>query len=117
MDNITVTCKKVRGGYVATATDGRKTTTNIVPHPEPKYAKRIVERLFRDGTFDSIIPYPLDENEMSGGSWVEFPDSDIEVKSQCTSRPDSFFNSYWFAVVTVLVFLGAIFLTNSCLGL
>jgi len=116
MSEITVRTEKVPGGYIAIATDGHQ-YTKVRPQKNAADAERLAVKLFRKGIIDLVIPYPLDENEMSGGSWVEFDDSDIEVKSQSTSRPDSFFNSYWFVVVTILAFVGLILLTNRVLGL
>ena len=116
MGKITVKIEKVSGGYTAIATDGHQ-FTKVRPQKHAADAKRLAVKLFKKGVIDWVIPYPLDENEMSGGSWVEFDDNDIEVKSQCTSRPDSFFNSYWFVVVTILAFIGLILLTNRVLGL
>ena len=34
-----------------------------------------------------------------------------------SSTGNDFGNSYWFGLLVVVLFLGAIFLTNSCLGL
>ena len=116
MAKITVKIEKVSGGYVATATDGHQ-FTKVSPQKKAVDAERLAVKLFKKGIIDWVIPYPLDENEMNGGAWVEFDDSDIEVKSQCTSRPNSFFNSYWFVVVTILAFIGLILLTNRVLGL
>lgn len=111
MADITVRIEEVPGGYIAIATDGHQ-YTKVRPQKKAEDAERLAVKLFKKGIVDLVIPYPLDENEISGGSWVEFPDSDIEVKSQCTSRPDSFFNSYWFGVVVVLIFLFLVFVVR-----
>jgi len=116
MGKVTVKIEKVSGGYTAIATDGHQ-FTKVLPQKKAVDAERLAVKLFRNGIIDWVVPYEQSENEMSGGSWVEFDDSDIEVKSQSTSRPDSFFNSYWFVVVTILAFIGLILLTNRVLGL
>lgn len=59
--------------------------------------------------------HELSESELSNGSHAN--ETDIIDAVNSTSTGDSFFNSYWVIPVTVLVFLAAIFLTNSCLGL
>lgn len=58
---------------------------------------------------------PMMESELSNASHANA--TDIIEAMNTTSRPDSFFNSYWVVPVTIIVFLAAIFLTNSCLGL
>lgn len=111
MAEITVKIEEVPGGYIAIATDGHQ-YTKVRPQKNAADAKRLAVKLFKNGIIDWVVPYEQNENEMSGGSWVEFLDSEIEVKSQCTSRPDSFFNSYWFGVVVVLIFLFLVFVVK-----
>mgnify|MGYP003464280245 CR=1 FL=1 len=55
------------------------------------------------------------ETPLSGGSHAN--ETDIIEALNSTSTGNSFFNSYWFGLLVVVVFLAAIFLTNSCLGL
>lgn len=62
-----------------------------------------------------VHQHELSESELSNGSHAN--ETDIIEAMNATSSPNSFFNSGWFIVVTIIVFLAAIFLTNSCLGL
>ena len=55
------------------------------------------------------------EAEDSNGSYAN--ETDIIEALNSTSTGNDFGNSYWFGVLVVVIFLGAIFLTNSCLGL
>lgn len=50
------------------------------------------------------------ESELSNASHAN--ETDIIEAMNTTSRPDSFFNSYWFAALVVAAFLLAVFLTN-----
>ena len=55
------------------------------------------------------------ENELSNPKFRKF--LRMRVKKNSTSTGKDFGNSYWFGLLVVVIFLGAIFLTNSCLGL
>ena len=59
--------------------------------------------------------HKLSEMEDSNGSHAN--ETDIIEALNSTSTGDDFGNSYWFGLLVVVIFLGAIFLTNSCLGL
>lgn len=55
------------------------------------------------------------ETPLSNGSHAN--ETDIIDAPNSTSSPNSFFNSFWFVVVTILGFFGCISLTNLVLGL
>ena len=59
--------------------------------------------------------HKLSEMEDSNGSHAT--ETDIIEALNSTSTGNDFGNSYWFGLLVVVIFLGAIFLTNSCLGL
>ena len=59
--------------------------------------------------------HKLSEMEDSNGSHAN--ETDIIEALNSTSTGNDFGNSYWFGLLVVVIFLGAIFLTNSCLGL
>ena len=114
MGKVTVKIEKVSGGYTATATDGHQ-FTKVSPQKHAADAERLAVKLFKKGIIDWVVPYPQDENEMSGGSHAN--ETDIIEALNSTSTGNDFGNSYWFGLLVVVIFLGAIFLTNSCLGL
>ncbi len=74
---------------------------------DPKYAREMDAKYAHQ--------HKLSEREDSNGSHTS--ETDIIEAFNSTSTGDSFFNSYWFGVLVVAIFLAAIFLTNSCLGL
>ena len=55
------------------------------------------------------------ESELSNGSHAN--ETKLVGGLYAKSDPNSFFNSFWFVVVTILVFFGCISLTNLVLGL
>ena len=55
------------------------------------------------------------ESELRNNSHAN--ETDITDSLNSTSTGDDFGNSYWFGLLVVVIFLGAIFLTNSCLVL
>ena len=55
------------------------------------------------------------ESEDSNGSHAN--ETKLVGGLYAKSDPNSFFNSFWFVVVTILVFFGCILLTNLVLGL
>ncbi len=55
------------------------------------------------------------ESELSNNSHAN--ETDIIEALNSTSTGNDFGNSYWFGLLVVVIFLAAIFLTNSWLGL
>ena len=74
---------------------------------DPKYAREM------DAKF--AHQHKLSEMQDSNGNHAN--ETDIIEALNSTSTGDDFGNSYWFGLLVVVIFLGAIFLTNSCLGL
>ena len=74
---------------------------------DPQYAREM------DAKF--AHQHKLSEMEDSNGSHAT--ETDIIEALNSTSTGNDFGNSYWFGLLVVVIFLGAIFLTNSCLGL
>lgn len=82
---------------------------------DPKFAREL------DAKF--AHQHKQSESELSGGSHANaVGESRTKEEKRISaansnSNPNSFFNSYWFVVVTILVFFGCILLTNLVLGL
>ncbi len=114
MGKVTVKIEKVSGGYTATATDGHQ-FTKVSPQKHAADAERLAVKLFKKGIIDWVIPYPQDENEMSGGSHAN--ETDIIEALNSTSTGDSIFNSLWIVPIMIVLFFGCILLTNLVLGL
>ena len=74
---------------------------------DPQYAREM------DAKF--AHQHKLSEMEDSNGSHAT--ETDIIEALNSTSAGNDFGNSYWFGLLVVVIFLAAIFLTNSCLGL
>ena len=74
---------------------------------DPQYAREM------DAKF--AHQHKLSEMEDSNGSHAT--ETDIIEALNSTSTGNDFGNSYWFGLLVVVIFLAAIFLTNSCLGL
>jgi len=74
---------------------------------DPKYAREM------DAKF--AHQHKLSEMQDSNGNHAN--ETDIIEALNSTSTGDSVFNSLWVVPITIVIFLGAIFLTNSCLGL
>jgi len=82
---------------------------------DPKFARELDARFAHQ--------HKQSESELSGGSHANAVGESRTKEEKrisaanSSSNPNSFFNSYWFVVVTILVFFGCILLTNLVLGL
>ena len=74
---------------------------------DPKFARELDARFAHQ--------HKQSESELSNGSHAN--ETKLVGGLYAKSDPNSFFNSFWFVVVTILVFFGCILLTNIVLGL
>ena len=89
--------------------------------PETTPEQQRIDKYNRDPKFKKELDakfahqHKQSESELSNGSHAN--ETKLVGGLYAKSDPNSFFNSFWFVVVTILVFFGCISLTNLVLGL